>query len=121
MAFATVDDLAQRWPGVSESLLSVAEVLLDDAAAIIVAQVGNVADVDEAILRQVSCAMVKRALVGQDLGGVSSLDLQAGPFAERRQFSNPTGDLYLTKAEKSSLGVNRQRAFSIDMIPEVTL
>ena len=118
-AFATVDDLAQRWPNVSQDLLSVAEVLLDDAAAIIRAQCPGSADASPEILLAVSCSMVKRALIGQETGGVDSLNLTAGPFAEQRSFANPTGDLYLTKQEKINLGCAGGRAWSIELIPDV--
>ncbi len=118
-AYATVDDLVQRWPDLPEARFSVAEVLLGDAATLIRAYVReDIGDVDPDVLVMVSCAMVKRALIGAETGGVSALDLQAGPFAERRQFSNPTGDLYLSKAEKDSLSTASRGRFTIGLIPD---
>ena len=47
--------------------------------------------------------------------GVSQHTETAGSYSESISYSNPAGDLYLTSAEKKSLGVGCQRAFSIDM------
>jgi hypothetical protein len=40
-----------------------------------------------------------------------------GPFSRSFNYSNPTGDLYLTKAERRLLGGGVQRAGSIDTVP----
>jgi hypothetical protein len=66
----------------------------------------------------VSCEMVKRAMAtpgGLDALGVTSVQAGAGPFQETRQFSNPTGDLYLTRADRELLGCGLQVGFTVPM------
>ncbi len=38
-----------------------------------------------------------------------------GSFSEQYSFGAPTGDLWLRDDEKLILGINAQRAFSVDM------
>jgi hypothetical protein len=58
--------------------------------------------------------MVKRAMMsGTDDNPVMEVQQGAGPFAMREKFVNPTGDIYLTRSERQSLG--KQRAFTISM------
>ena len=72
-------------------------------------------------LRRICCAVAKRAmLAGDDTAGVSQHTETAGSYSESYSYSNPAGDLYLTSAEKKSLGVGCQRAFSVDMMPEAS-
>jgi hypothetical protein len=62
--------------------------------------------------------MVKRAMASpvSDLdASISSASRTAGPFTQQTTFANPSGDLYLTKAEKLSLGCGKQRAFEVDL------
>lgn len=118
MAYATTDDLAARWRPLSTAEAARAAALLDDAAVIIDAECPPAdppADLDAR--RIVSCAMVKRAMVaGPDVEGVGSVQQTAGPFSQSTSYSNPAGNLYVTKADRRLLGCSRQRAASIDMI-----
>ena len=116
VAFATVDDLAARWRALSDAEKAQASVLLDDASDLIRTTCRSYAGVDRSTLKRIACAVVKRAmLAGEDVAGVSQHTETAGSYSESYSYSNPAGDLYLTKTEKTSLGVKRQRAFSIDM------
>lgn len=47
--------------------------------------------------------------------GVTNAQQTAGSFSEAFTYSNPMGDLYLTRAEKARLGVGVQRAYHLDM------
>lgn len=115
-AFATVDDLAARWRALSGAENAQAAVLLDDASDLIRTTCRAYAGVPLSTLKRITCAIVKRAmLAGGDAAGISQHTETAGSYSESYSYSNPAGDLYLTAAEKTSLGVKRQRAFSIDM------
>jgi hypothetical protein len=107
-AFATVGDLESRWRVMDPSEKARASVLLMDAAAIISAaleqsgvKIAEDNETQAANLVRVSCAMVQRAMAQGDgeqehaWGGNLVL--------------NPSGDLYLSKADKRSLGIGRMR------------
>lgn len=112
--FASSDDLKDRWPDLSDPKL--AETLLSDASQLIRDTCPGWALASEATLKAIACAMVKRAMIaGSDNAGLSSTQETTGPFSQTWNFSNPTGDLYLTRTEKQRLGQGRQRAFSISM------
>lgn len=112
--FASSDDLKARWPDLSDT--EVAETLLSDASQLIRDTCPGWAQASEATLKAIACAMVKRAIIaGSDNAGLSSTQETTGPFSQTWNFSNPTGDLYLTRTEKQRLGQGRQRAFSISM------
>lgn len=122
-AYATVDDLAARWRPLTDAEITRAEIILDDAAVQIRAEVPTLkarieagdTDLMSAVIR-VECAMVKRAMsVQEDAVGVTSAQETQGPFSHTFQYSNPMGDLYLTKAEKRLLGGSGQSAFTISM------
>lgn len=123
-AYAGVDDLAARWrPLTDPDEIERAEILLEDASVQIRAEVPDLkariesgdADLLSAAIR-VECAMVKRAMTAGDDGfGVTSTQETQGPFSRTFQYSNPMGDLYMTKAERRLLtNGGAQRAFTID-------
>lgn len=117
MAYATVNDLMQRWRLLSDAEQARAEVMLEDAATILDATV----DIDEdnakqaALLKTVSCSMVKRAMVSMSDGmlGVSQGTISADIYSQTFQFSNPGGDMYLTQMERRLLGVSNSYIGSI--------
>lgn len=58
----------------------------------------------------VVCRMVKRAMDNADNGvpsGVGSVQESAGPFAQTLNFTNPDGNLYLSKSDKRLLAAGR--------------
>lgn len=118
--FATVSDLEARWRGLSEAEQDRAAVLLADASALIRDTVPGWERVSEQTLRAICCAVVRRAMsVDVDLpDGVSSFNETAGPFSQQMSFANPTGDLYLTRAEKARMGVGVATAASIDLLEQ---
>lgn len=112
--FASSEDLKARWPDLSDTKL--AETLLSDASQLIRDTCPEWAHASVATLKAIACAMVKRAMIaGSDNAGLSSTQETTGPFSQTWTYSNPTGDLYLTRTEKQRLGQGRQRAFSISM------
>lgn len=64
----------------------------------------------------VVCRMVKRAFQAPgDAAGIESAQQGAGPFQVSYNFTNPAGDLYLTKADRKMLGCGGQVAFTVPM------
>ena len=123
-AFATFTDLAARWRPLSTDEQAQATVLLADASAIVRAECPTVDALITAgtlsadVAKLVVCGMVKRAMIAGDTGeGVSAQQETAGPFAYQQTFSNPMGNMYLTKQDKRILGFGSQRAFTIDTAP----
>lgn len=120
MVYATVDDLEARWRTLSADERARAAVLLEDAAVRLDAACppsDPPTDQELAARKIVSCEMVKRAMSSAATGGVGVASIQqgAGPYQETVQFSNPTGDLYLTKADRKLLGCGAQVAFTVPM------
>ena len=120
--FASPADLASRWRVLSDSEIVRANALIDDASSLIRDLCTDWNEKPEASLRRVTCAMVRRAMTspaGDDISGVSQQSMTSGPYTQQWTFSNPTGDLYLTKAERQSLGIGRQKAFEVDLLAQV--
>lgn len=125
-AYATVDQLQARWRPLTPEETDKAEVLLEDASVQIRSEIPDLksrieagdADLLSAVIR-VECAMVKRAMASGDDGiGVTSTQETQGPFSHTLQYSNPMGDLYLTKAERRLLtSGSSQSAYTIEMGP----
>lgn len=108
MAFATVQDLEARWRTLSDAEQARAAVLLEDAATMLSAQVGVCSGDDEqaSILAIVSCSMVQRVMsVTEDVYGVTKGTMTADIYSQSWTYSNPTGDMYITKVEKAMLGI----------------
>lgn len=128
MAYATVGDLEARWRKLSESERTRAGTLLDDAAAILDAELARCgadpADL-EAALRYVSCQMVRRTMAAGGAGpmgagapgDVSQWSRTSGPFSESFSFANPSGDMYLTSADRRLLGVQLRRGRATQIGP----
>lgn len=113
-AYAKVSDLERRWRTLDASERARAAVLLEDAAAIIASAMktaGVAVDYEdeeqEANLVRVSCSMVQRAMAQ---GDGEQQHAWGGELV-----MNPSGDLYLSKADKKSLGVLKLRVASIPM------
>lgn len=122
--FATTDDLEARWRDLSAAEKTRAAVLIDDASSLIRAlRPGIDADIDADLMdpnlpRAAVCSMVRRAMqAGGALAGVTQVGQTTGPFSVQQTFSNPSGDLFLSAAEKKLLGIGRQRAFMVDLAP----
>ena len=109
MAFALVSDIEARWRDLSTSEESRASVLIDDASAMLNSMV-TVDPSDEqqaALLKTVCCSMVIRSMTATaaENYGVSQASMTAGAYTQSWTYSNPSGDMYLTKLEKKLLGI----------------
>ena len=109
MAFADVSDIENRWRELTTDEQDRASVLIDDASAMLAAQVEiDAADTAQIeLLKIVTCSMVIRAMSATeaDSYGANSMTMTAGPYSQSWNYSNPTGDMYLTKYEKKLLGI----------------
>jgi hypothetical protein len=122
-AFATVPQLESRWRPLSSDEQERAGVLLIDASQLILDEDsrGVLDDLTEPTLtlQRIVCDMVERAMgpaTGGDGGPPVTQESRAWPgFNQAVTYANPTGDLYLTKAERRQLGFTRQRAGHTDM------
>jgi hypothetical protein len=126
-AFATPEDLEKRWRPLLGPERDRAETLLGDASVMLRAEYPDLTarttavppalpELDPAVPLMVVCKMVKRSMLAAvDQPPVSAQQQSAGPFAQSLTFSNPTGDLYLSKAERRMLGYGGQEAFTIDI------
>lgn len=111
MAFATINDVESRWRALDSDEQARATALLDDASAMLSSQLGDV-EIEEGstldyALTAVCANMVIRAMSASasDLYGVTQSAMTAGPYTQSMSYANPTGDLYITKAEKAMLGI----------------
>lgn len=115
--FATVSELETRWRTLTPSERGTAEALLLDASQMVADEVGDVSQVSESTLRRITAGMVKRAMSGPGGIGIDSTQFGSGPFQESVKYSNPMGDLYLTKADRRALGLTGGKAFEVDLLP----
>lgn len=119
MAYATVADLEARWRPLTPPEKNRADVLLDDAAIRIDAAkppANPPTAADAGIRKIISCDMVKRAMqTDPNLPAATQTQQSAGPFQQGITYANPTGALYLTKAENVLLGARRQTASTVWM------
>jgi len=123
--FANAQDVADRWRPLSSDEQQTALTLLGDASAYVRAECPGIdarvtaATLDPDLVKAVTCAMVKRAMVGGvDLAGVSNEQQTAGPFMRGLTYSNPLGDLYLTRQERRRLGYGGVRAGNVALADE---
>lgn len=121
--FATPSDVEDRWRPLTPEETIRAQALIADASALIRSECPSIDDrldadpptLDPQVPLMVVCAMVKRVLIaGAGIDGASSHQQTAGPFSQSVSFTNPLGNLYLTKAERRMLGCGGQKAFTID-------
>lgn len=117
MAFAVVSDIESRWRELSTNEEARATTLIDDASAMLSALVA-VDDSDEEqaeLLKMVCCNMVIRAMSASeyDAFGASQMSMTAGPYTQQWTYSNPSGDMFITKMEKRLLGISTSYIGSI--------
>ena len=118
MAFAAVSDIEARWRILDADEAARASTLLDDASAMLGSLIPeyDVADTAYLVLLQlVCCNMVIRAMSATeaDSFGASNMSMTAGPYTQSWTYSNPTGDMYITKFEKRLLGISSSYIGSI--------
>lgn len=119
--FATTNDLEDRWRPLTADEANRATVLLGDASQLILDEdrlgtLDSLVDPPSRTLVRVVCDVVRRAMLTPiDTAAVTAMQQSAGPFALSATYSNPAGDLYLTRAERRALGFSTQRAGAVDM------
>ncbi|KAA8832610.1 Gp19/Gp15/Gp42 family protein [Bifidobacterium tissieri] len=115
--FATVADLEDRWHALTPEEAGKAEKKIGDAADVIISTCPYWREARPGTLRRIVCAMVQRALSAPDYGGadVTQASQTVGQVSLGLTYSNPAGDLYLTKWERKALGCTATRFWSIDL------
>lgn len=123
MAYATTGDLASRWRSLSPAEEHRASALLDDASAIVDAEVPALAravltdEAKAALAVATVCAMVRRVMQAGAFEGVSATQESASGLSQSLTFANPAGALYLSKAERSRLrGRRGGTAGNVDLL-----
>lgn len=108
---ATVGDLRAAGVDVGPADEGRALHLLEMAAALVRAEAG---EPDPEAGRIVCVSAVRRAL-GAAADGVTQQSQTTGPFTASVTYANPSGDLYLTRAERRVLGCGRARVASVSV------
>lgn len=109
-AYATLDDVQARYRQLSDSERVRTVALLDDATDLIQTSCHGAATASVSTLKRVCCMIVIRALQSTQ-SGVSQQSQTTGPFSMSFSYANPSGDLYLTRAERMAIN-GSQRVFS---------
>ncbi len=122
--FATVDDYEARQGALEPADYARCRALLEDASAAMRSRFrarhgkGYEQGVNESFddnAKAVCVALAARALcVPGDLSGVTQFSQTAGPYTSSATYSNPSGDIYLTKTDLRALGLLGTRIGSID-------
>lgn len=109
MGFAEVHDIEARWRALTVEETARADALIADASAILESLVSVVGEDERQaeLLKTVCCSMVIRAMsaTAADSYGATQMSMTAGAYSQSWTYSNPTGDLYLTRLEKRLLGI----------------
>ena len=116
-AFATLEEYEARYGAVDADKESMVDGALEDAGLMLrrAVAVDESDEMQAAALKSVSMSMVKRAMATSDSGvfGATQADAQMGPFQQSLHYANPSGDLYITAAERELLGIGGDWAASI--------
>lgn len=115
--WASLEDLKARWPDMPAGADAHATVLIEDASQFILDTIPSAAEASESTRRRVVCSVVRRAMEASSAGmaGAASYQATTGPFNTSITPVNPSGDFYLTKAEKKALGHGTQKAFGVQV------
>lgn len=112
VAFATTNDIEDRWRPLTATESTVAETLLDDASDMIRARWSDIdaritnRSVSEQTLTRITVGMVRRAIINTDADGLESRSETTGPFGVTAKFTNPNGNLYLSADDIRALNLN---------------
>ena len=125
-SFASITDLPRGWRPLSVDEIDRAGWLLGKASRAIRAELPTVDErilsgvLDPDLVADVVCDMVRRQLsTPTEREAVTQASETCGPFARSMTYANPTGEPYLTKAERRRLGIRQQRAASISTEPAI--
>lgn len=125
--FATHLELAKRWKQMPDDPDYVDQ-RLADASQFIREQCPDWRNISRATLERIACELAKDAIssdiqtegAGFDTTGASNLSVSAGSFSQSMTFANPRGEFYLSKSQRRSLGLGRQRFWSIPQSREAS-
>ena len=111
MSFASISDYEAKYGSVEDE--GALQAWLDDATTSLTSLLGDSLDpadaVQASLLTTICRDMVHRAFASVAPGyGVTSYSQGANGFNESMSYANATGDLYLTKWERSLLGIGEQ-------------
>lgn len=104
-AFATPDDVADRWRPLTPAELAITDTLCWDASALLRARFPGIDSNITAgnptadVVTMVCAGMVRRALIAPS-DGVSQQSQTAGPFSQSQSYSNPMRNVFLTAADE---------------------
>lgn len=115
--YATIADLTAKY-NLTPAQTAVADTYLQDASVLIrdilAAEGKSVEEYEDDTIVKICRDVAYRGLSAVQAGSaVSQYTESAIGYAETFTFSNPQGDLYLTKLEKKQLGISGSRMFSI--------
>jgi len=120
--YANLSDLKDHWPALrsdqeAEALQKLLEASIEVRTSFpgIDARLAS-GELNEEVPRLVVCRMIKRAMdtPNDAMAGVGSVTHQGGPFAQTLNFTNPDGNIYLSKSDRNLLSpVEQRRAFMI--------
>ncbi|MDO5500957.1 MAG: Gp19/Gp15/Gp42 family protein [Propionibacteriaceae bacterium] len=128
--FADTVTLEAAWRPLSEAETQRATYLLAKASRELRALAPTIdarieaGSLDPDLVADVVCAMVQRVMESAEVQlpvpGLETWQTSVGPFQDSFKFSSPTGNMYLTKAEKRLLGIGAQVAAMVPMyrVPE---
>lgn len=114
--FATVEDYEARYGEVDDDKRI--STLLSDASAFVASQPGFAVrdgdDLQAAALMVVTCSLVYRKVTAGDYAGLSSVSQGGGGYTASVSVYNPSGDFFLTKQERRTLGIGGGRVGQTD-------
>lgn len=114
--FATVEDYEARYGEVDDDKRI--STLLSDASAFVASQPGFAVhegdDLQAAALTVVTCSLVYRKVTAGDYAGLSSVSQGGGGYTASVSVYNPSGDFFLTKQERRTLGIGGGRVGQTD-------
>jgi len=123
--YATLTDLRAHWAALPVDREAEATQKLVEASTEIRALYPDIdgriamAKLDPDIPRLVVCRMVKRSMDAPDnqIAGVGQIQNTAGPFGQTFSFTNPDGNVYLSKSDKALLSAGRSKRAAFTIMP----
>lgn len=123
VTYADVVDVEVRWRPLTERESIQADVLIGQASRMVrrlypttdARIAAGTLELEE--VTDVVAGMVKRAMIGGDVEGVTQQNQTAGPFVRQVSFANPMGNLYFSAVDRQVLGETSRRAFTVDLTP----
>lgn len=116
--FATVSDLEARYKPLDADQTAMAEILIEDASNLLIAQLPEGWETRQktlVLLKQVTCDLVRRRMSSVAGGNAAALpaasqfSVTTGSVSQTLSLANPYGNMKLTQDEKRLLGITRQK------------